>query len=103
MQASLPQFDAAGIRIVAISVDAPEVSRTLCDTHGYTFPVLSDPALETIRRYDVAFEEEGIARPSEFLIDAGGIVRWRNLAESVYVRARPEQVLEAAKALPPRN
>ena len=101
MQASLPQFDAAGIRIVAISVDEPGVSRTLCETHGYTFPFLADPKMDAIRRYDVAVEEEGIARPAEFLIDASGTIRWRNLDEGVYVRARPQQVLDAAKALPP--
>lgn len=99
MQAGLPRFNDAGIRIVAISVDEPGTSRTLCEQQGYTFPVLSDPKMEAIRRYDVAVEDEGIARPAEFLIDASGVVRWRNLTEGYYVRARPEQVLEAAAAL----
>ena len=99
MQGSLPRFNEAGIRVVAISVDDPEESRILCESHGYTFPVLSDPQMEAIRRYDVAWEEEGIARPAEFLVDASGVVRWRNLTEGYYVRARPDQVLEAAKAL----
>ena len=41
-----------------------------------------------------------IARPAEFLVDSSGIVRWRMLTENYWVRARPEQILEAAKALP---
>ncbi len=40
-----------------------------------------------------------IARPAEFLVDHNGVVRWRNLTEDLKVRARPEQMLEAARAL----
>ena len=41
-----------------------------------------------------------IARPAEFLLDSSGIVRWVNLTEDLRVRARPQQMIEAAKALP---
>lgn len=99
MQKSLSKFDDAGIRVAAISVDAPDVSRALCQQAGYTFPVLSDTTMEVIRGYDVAVEEEEIARPAEFLLDAEGVVRWRRLTDNYYVRARPEEVLEAAKGL----
>ena len=72
---------------------------------GYTFTFLSDPNLETIRRYDLVHAEElasgkDIARPAEFLLDASGTVRWRMLTENFFVITRPEQVLEAAKLLP---
>jgi hypothetical protein len=40
-----------------------------------------------------------IARPAEFLVDRGGIVRWRNITGDIRIRARPEQILEAARAL----
>ena len=48
-----------------------------------------------------ALERDGkdIARPAEFLIDSSGTVRWVNLTENYMVRARPEQVLEAAKSI----
>jgi peroxiredoxin len=67
---------------------------------GYTFPLLSDPKAEVIRRYDVLHRGAGpkgvdIARPAEFLIDSNGMVRWVNLTENIAVRARPEQVLDA--------
>jgi peroxiredoxin len=42
---------------------------------------------------------EDIARPAEFLIDKTGTVKWINLTENYWVRARPEQVLEVAKTL----
>ena len=89
---------------MAISVDSPEESRDLCQKAGYTFPFLSDPKAEAIRRYDLVHAGAGeggrdIARPAEFLVDSSGIVRWVNLTENYWVRARPEQILEAAKAL----
>jgi len=100
----LDKFTEAGIRPVAISVDTPEVSRDLCQKAGYTFTFLSDPKVETIRRYDLVHAGQGIngqdiARPAEFLLDSSGTVRWVNLTENLWVRARTEQMLEAAKVL----
>jgi peroxiredoxin len=93
-----------GIRPVAISVDTPEISRNLSQQAGYTFPFLSDPKTEAIQRYDLLHKGAGIdgqdvARPAEFLVDSNGIVRWINLTENYWVRARPEQVIEVAKTL----
>ena len=40
-----------------------------------------------------------IARPAEFLVDAGGTIRWVNLTDDIRVRARPESVLAAIDRL----
>ena len=101
---SLDKLNEAGIRPVAISVDAPDVSRDLAQKAGYTFPLLSDQNVEVIRRYDLVHAGAGenghdIARPAEFLLDSTGTVRWINVTENYWVRARPEQVLEVAKLL----
>ena len=93
------------MRPVAISVDAPDVSRGLCSKAGYTFPFLSDPKAEVIRRYDLLHAGGGphdtdISRPAEFLLDSSGTVRWVNFTEDLRVRARSEAMLAAAKALP---
>jgi len=104
IQKNLDQFNAVGIRPVAISVDSPAESRELCQKAGYTYTFLSDPDLEAIGRYDLVHKGQGIkghdiSRPAEFLIDSTGTVRWRMLTENIWVRARPEQILEVAKAL----
>ena len=57
-----------------------------------------------IRRYDLlhagaGIEGQDVARPAEFLLDSSGTVRWVNLTENYWVRARPEQILEVAKKL----
>lgn len=89
---------------MAISVDKPEVSRDLMQKAGYTFTFLSDPNAEVIRRYDLVHAGAGengrdIARPAEFLVDPSGTVRWVNLTENYYVRARPSDILDKAKLL----
>ena len=80
------------------------MSRDLREKAGYSFTFLSDPRAEVIRRYDLLHAGAGIngqdiARPAEFLVDSTGTVRWLNLTENYWVRARPEQVLEVAKSL----
>ena len=100
----MAKLEEVGIRPVAISVDSPEESRVLAQQAGYTYPFLSDPKAEVIRSYDLlhagaGIEGQDVARPAEFLVDASGTVRWVNLTENYWVRARPEQVLEVAKTL----
>jgi peroxiredoxin len=100
----LSDFRAAGVEPVAISVDTPAESAELCRKAHYTYPFLSDRDAAVIRRYDLLHKGGGeggwdIARPAEFLVDHDGIVRWRNLTEDLRVRARPEEMLAAARAL----
>ena len=108
-QQHLSEFDARGIRVVGISVDPPEINRRQSQKLGYTFPLLSDPNVQVIRRYDVLHPGAGpkgadVARPAEFLIDSSRVVRWVNLTDNIAARARPEQVLSAFDGMgPPRS
>jgi peroxiredoxin len=100
----LQDFEKLGVKPVAISVDSPAESHDLCRKAGYTYTFLSDPNTEAIRRYDVLHKGAGvkghdIARPAEFLIDSSGTIRWINLTDDLRVRARPDQMLQAASAL----
>ena len=101
----MPEFNAAGVRPVAISVDAPEVSRDLSRKAGYTFSMLSDPNAEVIRRYHLLHSGGGpdgkdIARPAEFLLDRNRVIRWTNFTEDIRVRARADEMLKAARNSP---
>ena len=90
---------------MAISIDSPQINREIMvKKTGYTFTFLSDPKAEAIRRYDVAHAGQGengadVARPAEFLVDPSGTVRWRMVTDNLFARARPEEILEAAKGL----
>jgi len=101
----LSDLERRGVRPVAISVDTPEESATLCKKAGYTYTFLSDPKAEVIRRDNLLHQGAGvngrdIARPAEFLVDASGVVRWRNLTEDFRVRATPEDILKGAQLFP---
>ena len=77
----------------------------MCSKAGYTFPFLSDPKAEVIRRYDLLHVAGGpngtdISRPAEFLVDTTGTVRWVNFTEDIRVRAKAEAMLAAANAIP---
>jgi peroxiredoxin len=104
VEKNLKTFDQVGIRPVAISVDSQSTTRDLMQKAGYTFTFLSDPNTEVIKRYDLVHAGAGenghdIARPAEFLIDSNGKVRWVNLTENYWVRARPEDILKFADNL----
>ncbi len=93
-----------GVRLAAVSVDPPEVSREHCAKLGYTYTFLSDPEAETIKAYDLLHAGAGpggqaVARPAEFLIDTTGTIRWVNLTEDWRVRPRPEDVLRVIDEL----
>jgi peroxiredoxin len=101
----LSELERRGVRPVAISVDTPDQSAALCRKAGYTYTFLSDPKAEVIRRYDLlhpggSADGKDIARPAEFLVDASGVVRWRNLTEDFRERATPQDVLKGAQLLP---
>jgi peroxiredoxin len=98
------RFDALGVRVLAVSVDRPEINQEHRRKLGVTYSLLSDANAETIKRYDLLHAGAGqngadIARPAEFLVDSTGTVRWMNLTESIAVRLRPEQALQAAQEL----
>ncbi|MCL6565858.1 MAG: peroxiredoxin family protein [Acidobacteriia bacterium] len=93
------QIESRGVKIVAISVDPPQVTKEHAARRGYSFLFLADETLEVIGRYDLVHKggsgSSDIARPAEFLLNPQGVVRWRNLTESYRVRAKGEQILEA--------
>jgi peroxiredoxin len=100
----LQDFAKLGVKPIAISVDSRTETQDLCRKAGYTYTFLSDPNTEVIRRYDLLHQGAGvngrdIARPAEFLVDSSGTIRWINLTGDLRVRARPEQMLQAARAL----
>jgi len=105
IEKDLNEFEAVGVRPVAISVDSPEESRDLSKKAGYTYTFLSDPGAKVTREYHLLHvaggpEKQDISRPAEFLVDSSGTVRWVNFTEDIRVRARAEEMIAAARTLP---
>lgn len=76
----LAPLAAAGYRVLGISKDAPAKLRRFADRDGLTFPLLSDPGLDTHRAYGAYGEKSlygkkltGVLR-STFVVDAAGAI-----------------------------
>ena len=100
-QAALPEFEAAGVRVVGVSKDSVKRHDKFKAKYGLTFPLASDEEGGMIEIYGAWVEKSlygrqymGIDR-STFLIDPLGTVRavWRK----VKVPGHAAQVLAAAK------
>ena len=89
--------------MVGIVVDPVETNAKLARDLDLTFPLLADPALEAIDAYGLrhvgGHGEHDIAHPASILIDAAGVIRWRNVAEAVNNRPTPATILAAIDAL----
>ncbi|MBI3920725.1 MAG: peroxiredoxin family protein [Armatimonadetes bacterium] len=105
LQESLQAFAARGVSLVAVSVDAPEVSARLQKRLRAGFPVLSDPGLVLIDRLGLRHERAYLGRdmaiPTLFLVDREGIVRWVYRPPTIRVRAKPAEILRRIDGLLP--
>lgn len=100
---------AAGARLVAISVDAPEKSQAVRDELRLPFTILCDTQRTVVREWGVynAREKGGIAKPAVFIIDPGRIVRCVSVDE-VASRVPASEIVRALGAgnqisAPPRR
>lgn len=95
------------MRIFAISRDVPSQSRSLsskiaADGRGpLGFPLLADARSATIDRYglrDPEYRDEkndGVPRPSVFVLDANGRIRWEKIESDYRERPTTEEVAAA--------
>jgi peroxiredoxin len=69
--------------VVGVSVNDPFTNKAFADVHRLQFPILSDYARETIRKYNIFHENfAGLtgytaAKRSVFILDGKGIVRYK--------------------------
>jgi len=91
------------VRLVAVSVDPPDVSKEHAGRQGFGFMILSDEKRTVLREWGLlhegGFRGADISRPAEFVIDRGGVVRWRNLTDDYAVRLDAAQALAAVDAV----
>ena len=100
-----------GVNLFAISVDKPEESRDFirkiaADGQGeISFPMLSDPDHKVIDGYglrDPAYagqKQDGIPRPSVYVLDKTGHVRWMIVEEDFHHRPDNQMIRAALEPL----
>ena len=80
--------------MVAVSVDNLSNAQTMARNSGVPFPILYNPDRDVVRAYGVLNpQDNNLARPSTFIIDSSGVIRWKYLG-STYDRPSPQQVLQ---------
>lgn len=101
-------FDAAGIRVYALSYDEADALADFRNAHGITYTLLSDPDSKVIRAYGILntlIDPEdhpwfGIPYPGTYVIDSQGAVTHKFFDSNLAVRAGPEQLLRAVRGEP---
>jgi peroxiredoxin len=82
---SLARLNGANAQVYGISVDTFFTLKAFHDQQRLTFPLLSDFNKDVIRAYGVFNEDmiglKGIAKRAVFVLDAGGVVRHRQVLE----------------------
>lgn len=78
LQVRLDEIVTDEVALLAVSTDPMFALRAFADSHGFTFPLLSDfwPHGAVASAYGVLSPEVGIALRGTFLVDRAGRVRW---------------------------
>jgi peroxiredoxin len=101
------EFDALGIEVVAISGERVDEVADLRRAHALAFPMVADPACDSIRRWGLAQKNYAgrrpvwreMALPATVLIERDGTVRWMHVPEDFRVRQTVDEVLASCRAL----
>ncbi len=92
-----------GAKVFGISGDSPFSHREFKKMNRLNFPLLSDWAHIVSRKYDVHHDEifglPGAAKRSVFVLDRGGIVRYKWVTEDPGIPPDTAEVAEVVKRL----
>ncbi|MCZ6890517.1 MAG: redoxin domain-containing protein, partial [Gammaproteobacteria bacterium] len=105
MRDAQAEFDAAGIKLFAISYDDQQALKTYAESENIGYPLLSDVDSEVIRRYGVINTEVskqdtvfyGIPFPGVFVTDGTGNVISKFFHDSYKKRDSAEAIIDAVR------
>lgn len=118
----VPELDARGIAMIAVSPQKPDGSLTMQETNELTFTVLSDPGNQIAGQLGILTAPSDAARaaqnklgldltklnadgtttlpmPTVVLVDAAGAIGWIDVHPSYTSRTEPPEVIDAVKAV----
>jgi peroxiredoxin len=123
LQARLPEIDALGATLVAISPQVPDGSLTKSEISEMDFTVLSDQGAKVATQFGVAWKvPEFLAEhmrndrkldlekinngngsilpiPATFILGQDGLVKWNYVNVDYRTRSEPEEIIDALKKL----
>jgi peroxiredoxin len=82
LQRYLPDLRRLGAALVAVSVDGAWSHLAFARAHGLAYPLLADaePKGRVARAYGVYHDGAGTSARALFVLDAAGVIRWREVA-----------------------
>lgn len=93
----LEDFKSSRVAVIAVGPMTPEEAKGF----DLPFPVLSDPGLETTKKYGLVHEKgmmgKDVPRPTTMLLDKERKIRWMRAETSVRIRPDPEEIFEQLK------
>ena len=106
MQKNYAAIQAAGAELVSISTDKAAQAKSAIEkvkrqaNVEIEFPLLGDPELKTIDAYNAKDPRNPrIARPMTYIIDEGGVIRWKFLDVRVGRRLKGDRIVAELKSL----
>lgn len=96
----LASFDNAAVQVLAISVDSVFAHKVWAQQEGFTFPLLADfwPHGAVARAYGCFDELSGRATRGTYIIDRGGVLRWK-VVNAIPEARSPAEYLEVLARL----
>jgi glutaredoxin-dependent peroxiredoxin len=102
---SLSKFNNVNAQVIGISVDPPFSNKAFADQNKLTFPILSDFNRQAVKAYD-AYHENFVglngytaAKRAVFVIDKGGVVRYKWVSDNPGIEPNYDEVLKAVEDL----
>lgn len=71
-----PEIKELGAEVVAITPELPGKVKTLTENLKPPFPVLSDPDLTAVRKYDIYNPTTNWTWPAAFIVDQSGVIQY---------------------------
>lgn len=101
LQPHMTRLLIAGVQCRGVIAQSPVSVAAYAKSPGLPFPMLIDESRAVIRAYGVwhllGLDAINIARPSTFLIDQNGIVKWLFVSNNQFDRPTPQMLLEAVR------
>ena len=100
----ISDFEAAGLSVVALTYDSPELQQAFIDEYGISYPFLSDIDARSVQALDILNTDYapgdgpyGIPHPGVFVLDADLNVVGKIFVQAYSTRVDAEGVLNYAK------
>lgn len=94
------EFEERSAQVAGVSVDPPQNNARMVGKLLLSFPLLSDPRGELMKRLGLWDAQDGVAVPSVIVIDRSGEIRYLYTGSDLADRPDEEEVLAALRGIP---